>query len=36
MERKADDISNLYPLQYLPNYKVPTVKVAEEKAYKIA
>ncbi len=34
-ERKADDISNLYPLQYQPNYKVPTVRAAEERPRKI-
>lgn len=33
-ERKADDISNLYPLQYQPNYKVPIVQTAEGRACK--
>lgn len=33
--RKADDISNLYPLQYQPNYKVLIAQVAEERSCKI-
>lgn len=29
---KTDDISNLYPLNFLPNYKVPIAKAAETKS----
>lgn len=34
-KERQTNISNLYPLQYQPNYKVPIVQVAEERVCKV-